>query len=362
MNYFVKYCHHALISSTLAFIGLTFAFTTIALAAETTPQIAETPSLSAQNDPGPLYARVLTDHVGTYTDTTYFDLGITPARTLGAGYLWVTLHEPDPITINNKAWYRINEDEYVEAIYLAPFVPSIFKGITMTEQPTQPFAWLIYYVRPSITPGIATTATDWLRRYDFVTISATTQITESRWYQVGPDAWVHENNVGLVDVVPRPDGVEPNEKWLDINLYEQTLAVYEGDKMVYATLVSSGLPRWETPEGLYRLWAKIKQGKMSGGMVGDDYYFLEDVPWTMYFKDTYGLHGAYWHDGFGFPQSHGCVNMTLADSQWLFNWVTPQTGRYNWTQPTEDDRGTWVQVRAGDWRDQMVITQSAQTR
>jgi len=308
------------------------------------PQSASTPDDSS---PPPVYARVVATEAPVYADPRHITEGIPPVRSLGTGYLWVTVDSADPILVDGQTWYAINEDEYVLMDHLSIYTPSTFQGVEITTQPTQPFAWLVYYVQPSITPGIVTTATAWLKRYDMVTISATTQITEGVWYQIGPDRWVYQTNLSLVQPVSRPAAIGPDEKWVEVNLFEQTLVAYEGDRMVYATLISSGLPRWPTIEGLYRLWTKVKAGKMGGGEPGDDYYFLEDVPWTMYFKGAYALHGAYWHDSFGFPHSHGCVNMPLADSKWLFDWGAPTPGQNNWTKPTEEEQGMWVWVHDG---------------
>jgi lipoprotein-anchoring transpeptidase ErfK/SrfK len=106
-----------------------------------------------------------------------------------------------------------------------------------------------------------------------------------------------------------------------VNLFEQTLAAYVGDRMVYATLVSSGLPGWNTPPGLFQVWQKVKAGKMSGAENRPDYYFLEDVPWSLYFNQDVALHGAYWHNSFGYKHSHGCVNLAPLDAKWLFEWA-----------------------------------------
>jgi lipoprotein-anchoring transpeptidase ErfK/SrfK len=83
---------------------------------------------------------------------------------------------------------------------------------------------------------------------------------------------------------------------------------------------------------------------MSGREGFPDYYFLQDVPWIMYFSGDVALHGAYWHDRFGAPHSHGCVNLSPKDAQWLFNWTAPTAGPYNWTLPKPEDQGTWVWV------------------
>jgi len=82
---------------------------------------------------------------------------------------------------------------------------------------------------------------------------------------------------------------------------------------------------------------------MSGRSGYPDYYFLEDVPWTMYFNRDFALHAAYWHDGFGFQHSHGCVNLSPQDARWLFEWTAP-TDQTGWTRATPDKPGTWVWV------------------
>jgi lipoprotein-anchoring transpeptidase ErfK/SrfK len=92
--------------------------------------------------------------------------------------------------------------------------------------------------------------------------------------------------------------------------------------MVYAGLVSSGLNRWPTYEGLFQVFSSYYQAKMSGAEGKVDYYFIEDVPYTMYFdrKNEIALHGAYWHDRYGYKHSHGCVNMPPRDAEWVYYW------------------------------------------
>jgi hypothetical protein len=126
----------------------------------------------------------------------------------------------------------------------------------------------------------------------------------------------------------------------------QTLAAYEGDRMVFATLVSTGLPWWQTPEGLYRIWTKVRVGDMSGKAPEGGYvYYLQDVTWTMYFDRSYGLHAAYWHDGFGQPRSRGCVNLSPPDARWLFGWATSLLlDEQENILSTAENPGTWVYV------------------
>ena len=117
-------------------------------------------------------------------------------------------------------------------------------------------------------------------------------------------------------------------KWIEIDIYEQTFAAYEGERMVYASLISSGRTGTATPPGLYSLWAKIREGKMSSPDAEDGdpgYYYIEDVPWTIYFHQGYSIHAAFWHDAFGFTRSHGCVNLAPRDALWFFTWADPYT-------------------------------------
>ena len=120
-------------------------------------------------------------------------------------------------------------------------------------------------------------------------------------------------------------------KWVAVNTYEQNLVAYSDSTPVMATLVSTGIEngKWDTHTGTYAVRLKIENGPMDGGAGGDDFYSLDHVPYHMYFNGLVALHGAYWHDSFGFTHSHGCVNMTISDSKWLYdNWVNEGTTVY----------------------------------
>lgn len=112
-------------------------------------------------------------------------------------------------------------------------------------------------------------------------------------------------------------------KWIEVNLAAQRLTAYEGDWPVMSTLISSGLPRTPTPKGTFEIFSKLRYDDMRGGSVAaGDYYYLPKVPYVMYFAaGGYALHGTYWHNNFGRPMSHGCVNLTTRDAEWLFNWA-----------------------------------------
>jgi len=105
-------------------------------------------------------------------------------------------------------------------------------------------------------------------------------------------------------------------RWIDVDLSRQLLTAYEGHMPVRTTLVSTGLPKTPTPVGQFRIWIKLRTDDMAGA----DYY-IEDVPYVMYFHGGYGLHGVTWHGNFGHPMSHGCVNLPTEEAEWLFNFA-----------------------------------------
>lgn len=136
------------------------------------------------------------------------------------------------------------------------------------------------------------------------------------------------------------------EKWVDIDLSHQRMTAYEGTKPVYSARISSGKSGTPTVTGVFRIWAKISSQTMSGGSrAAGDYYYLPGVQWVSYFYKDYALHGAYWHNRFGTPTSHGCINLTNKDAEWLYHWMTPDNpGRGWYTTDKSDQLGTLVVV------------------
>ncbi len=120
-----------------------------------------------------------------------------------------------------------------------------------------------------------------------------------------------------------------DERWIEVDLSEQKLRAWDGEELFLETLVSTGLPFAPTPTGEFRIWTKFKATKMSGG-VGRNYYYLPNVPYVMFFENVnvpgfkgYGLHGTYWHNDFGRPKSHGCVNLPTPIAEKLYYWTNP---------------------------------------
>ena len=116
-------------------------------------------------------------------------------------------------------------------------------------------------------------------------------------------------------VSPPTDG-----KWIDVDIGDQTITAYQGSTPLKTVLVSTGVAWHPTPVGRYKVYMKIQSQTMSGGS-GAEYYSLPGVPWVMYFTGSFAVHGTYWHHNFGKPMSHGCVNLTIEDAKWFFDWA-----------------------------------------
>ncbi len=291
------------------------------------------------------YARVTGAGLPIYANPAEQPAGVAPVRVIPKGYVGVSLANSEPLLQGEEAWYQINPNEYVRAQDVTLLKPSEYQGVAVTGKPRNAFGWIVSNVRVSATPGAAPAPkATLLPRYTLVSVLEERRVGAWTWYRIGKDEWIEQRRIGLVKPSARPEGVGEHDKWIDVNLYEQTLAAYQGDEMVYAALISSGLPGWNTPRGLFRIWAKVAQSKMSGRDGHPDYYFLEDVPWILYFNGDVALHGAYWHDGFGTRRSHGCVNLSPRDAQWVFDWATPVPGRSNWTLSSPENPGTFVWV------------------
>ena len=108
-----------------------------------------------------------------------------------------------------------------------------------------------------------------------------------------------------------------NQRWVEVNVSTERLIAWEGNKPVYAIVVSTGTAHHPTITGSFAIQAKLRTARMQG-----DDYDIPDVPYTMYYSGSYAIHGAYWHNSFGTPVSHGCVNVAVNHARWLFNWAS----------------------------------------
>ncbi len=207
--------------------------------------------------------------------------------------------------IFSKAFARGPMDyEGRQSLSKATRTPTPTPTPTFTPTPTATFT-------PTPTPTFTPTPT--------ATFTPTPTLTETP--TATPKPKVRKNNPGSVgEKLPLPEGVSPGEHWVDVDLSAQRAYAMEGDTVVRSFLVSTGT--WETPTvtGTFRVYVKYRSAAMSGPG-----YYLPNVPYIMYFYKGYGLHGTYWHNNFGTPMSHGCVNFQTDDAAFLFKFTSVGT-------------------------------------
>ncbi|HTX90708.1 MAG TPA: L,D-transpeptidase [Anaerolineales bacterium] len=244
-----------------------------------------------------------------------------PSQVLAPGFLYVSYQQR--VDTDQGVFYLLRSGAWIAGFGARAAVPT-FQGLQFSSQPRNPFGWVLGTVKSRTSPGLngPDSGNTWYR-YQVVQIYATQKVDNITWNLVAPNEWIDARYIGRVDPhTDPPQGVTSN-RWIEVNLFEQTLSVYDNNQLVFATLVASGAKPFWTRPGVFKIYEKDITTPMSGSTAADksDYYYLEDVPFTMYFDEKRALHGAYWHNGFGYPRSHGCVNLSIGDSHWLFNWA-----------------------------------------
>ena len=166
-----------------------------------------------------------------------------------------------------------------------------------------------------------------------------------------PQLLVKADIMRMPDLQPIPKGLDAWDRWIDVDITKQMLVAYEGSRPVYVTLVSTGKKGsdeepFETPTGRFRIRSKQITSNMDGATATDGNYAIQDVPWVMYFQGSYALHGAFWHESFGYVRSHGCVNLGPTDARWLFYWTTPFVPEFwHGVSSSDDNPGTTIVIR-----------------
>jgi len=189
-------------------------------------------------------------------------------------------------------------------------------------------------------PGTKFQALGYLGSINRVKVLATVSQGGSRWYKIDggvyPGGYVSAGYIRRIaqPVEERsihvPSGVSPGDYWIDVNMTKQTLTFFDYRKPVFATYISTGKLAGTTSAGIFRIWEKLVTTRMHGGPPFTDHiYNLLNVPWVMYYNGSDAVHGTYWHDKFGTPQSAGCTNITQGDAQYIFDRVHVGTVVYN---------------------------------
>ena len=231
-------------------------------------------------------------------------------------------------------YWHTQSGGYVRTNAISTLRPTdLFQGVRLDTAAHLPAAFAMSAVTPTYTQvGTAMHSSGRAPRLTFFQLTGDppVRIGADDYYRTSDGIFVRGRNVRLVTAHEPPTDLTPGEKWIDVNLDHQTLVAYEGTTPVYVTLISSGLRRrgsltqnYETIQGGFRIQSKHVATTMDGNS-NDGPYSIEDVPWVMYFEQSFALHGAFWHNGFGYMHSHGCVNLSPPDARWVFNWSEPR--------------------------------------
>jgi hypothetical protein len=193
---------------------------------------------------------------------------------------------------------------------------------------------------------------DKIDRFTILSLTGKRQTIEDRVYhETDKGFWVRDIDVAVVSLPKMPSDIAKGEHWIDVDLGSQALVAFEGDKPVYATIVSTGRHSSDpekdhrTAEGSFRIREKHVATTMDDDGASDGTYRIEDVPWVMYFEKSLALHGAFWHSSFGREKSHGCVNLTPHDARHIFGWAGPVLPEgWHGVRATKENPGTRVIV------------------
>jgi hypothetical protein len=228
--------------------------------------------------------------------------------------------------VEGRTWYRTVRGAYVRASQMRQSEPAPVRGVVVGGRWSLPIAFVYRHGTRRL---LRRSSDGSLLDRGVADIGTPIAVTErTRWrrndYAVGHDgSMFRTSSLRNAERRDRPEGVPTDGRWIHVDLSEQTLVAYEGDRPVFATIVSTGAAGFETPRGLFRIQSKHVSTTMDNLAASDGQYSIEDVPWTMYFEGNYALHGAFWHSNFGRVRSHGCVNLAPTDARWLFRWSTP---------------------------------------
>jgi len=214
---------------------------------------------------------------------------------------------PVPTQENLWASVEIAKPE-INPVNGSAFIPAL--AATVTGVPTD--------LPPTSRPTKSPRSTPTEIPTDAPTASQTPEVTETPGImamEILPDTPTSEYVPPTSNPNPGVASIGNGVRWIDVDLTNQRVYAYEGDTIVNSFIVSTGTARTPTVTGKFKIYIRLLSGNMRGPG-----YFLPDVPYIMYFHKSYGLHGTYWHNNFGTPMSHGCVNLSIGDAAWLYNW------------------------------------------
>ncbi len=271
------------------------------------------------------YARINADNadiINLFNNPQDASANVNPVGTISPGVIRYVSFD-DTVDIGSAHYVHSRVRELWLRASPAAVSPSTL-GRTFTKTPEYEFGWIIEacnpYLEPNYNMGMSTA---YYNREDVVNLYETIETKDTTWFRIGENQWVDRIHFRAAHFNTTPPPEITTDRWIEVDLLEQVVMVYEKYELVYACLVATGMKPFYTQPGIFQVYEKKDSENMTGAFESDksDYYWLEDVPFTMYFDKLRAFHGAYWRAWYGYEQSHGCVNMSNGDAHWLYNWA-----------------------------------------
>lgn len=249
----------------------------------------------------------------------------------------VTINEDDPDAYN-RVWYQVKDQGYAYSGSIQPVLTVLNQPRTdipangILGEVTVPYTDALTAARPSAGVGyrIYYDTIHWI-------MAAVSNPDDGKiWYQILDDKWAklyyvpaeHLRILSDEELAPLSAEVPDDHKRIEVRLNDQLLLAYEDDNPIFITRVSTGailrVGTYFTPRGQFMTYYKRPTRHMAAGDITASGFDLPGVPWVMYFSESgLSLHGTYWHNDFGTPHSHGCINLSIEAAKWLFRWTSP---------------------------------------
>ena len=238
----------------------------------------------------------------------------------------------------NRIWYEIGEEGYTYSGAIQPV-------LTILNAPTLqiPSSGALGEVSVPFTdgheqpdPGSRANYRMYYATVHWILSAAKSGADGRIWYQILDDKWnqryyvpgEHLRLIPYDELAPLSPDVPSSQKKIQVRLDTQLVLAYENAQMVFASRASTGAMfssgTYTTPAGSFMTFHKRPTRHMANGDITASGFDLPGVPWVMYFTESgLSLHGTYWHNDFGHPKSHGCVNLSMEAAKWLYRWTTP---------------------------------------
>lgn len=244
----------------------------------------------------------------------------------------------DETSGHNRVWYVLNDESYVHSGEVQPValrlnpVESTIPSTGRLFEVTVPFSDAFW--SPRLSYSLA------YRLYYGSTFWVTQAVQDDLgrwWYRIADDKWPihyyvraeHLRPVLAEDVAPVSPDVPASEKSIEVRLGDQAAIAYEAGVPVFMARVATGARfrdgDFRTPAGHFEIRRKRPSRHMAAGDgAAPNAYDLPGVPWVSYLLENgISFHGTYWHNNYGRPRSHGCINLSPQDALWIYRWTEP---------------------------------------